>query len=346
MLEGDSRRRKTFDVIGTHSPLNHESVVAPTNRKPTRIPGNRMVSKQLDDTLVYPTWHNAVAGAAAGAGARLVVAPLDLIRIRMQLQSDGCSNMLELVKEIRHTEGGVQSLFRGNLAATYLWVAYSAVQFGVYASLSDLLTGNSSMPSAAVAFCAGAGGGVCATLATYPLDICRTTFAAKGLSPINDMTSRRPPRTIGEFTITLYNQKGILGFFAGSRPAILGIIPYMGLNFGIYDILVKQEIDGVVVFNSGLAGAISGSFSKLVVYPLDTVKKRLQAQAFFAGQRHYNGVWNCFQTMTTTEGARSLYKGVVPSVLKNAVATSLSFTFFTCAKDILQSIHKKRVTMR
>lgn len=305
-----------------------------------------MTSKQLDSTGSYPTWHNAVAGAAAGAGARLVVAPLDLLRIRMQLQSDGCSNMFELVKEIRHTEGGFQSLFRGNLSATYLWVAYSAVQFGVYASLSDLLTGNNVIPSAAIAFCAGAGGGVCATLATYPLDICRTTFAAKGLSTTTEMTSRRPPRTIGEFTVTLYNQKGILGFFAGSRPAILGIIPYMGLNFGIYDILVKQKTDGAALFNSGLAGAISGSLSKLVVYPLDTVKKRLQAQAFFAGQRHYKGMWDCFHTMTTTEGARSLYKGLVPSVLKNAVATSLSFTFFTCAKDILQSIHRNRVNVR
>eukprot|EP00562_Extubocellulus_spinifer_P009368 CAMPEP_0178501678 /NCGR_PEP_ID=MMETSP0696-20121128/17086_1 /TAXON_ID=265572 /ORGANISM="Extubocellulus spinifer, Strain CCMP396" /LENGTH=175 /DNA_ID=CAMNT_0020130659 /DNA_START=183 /DNA_END=706 /DNA_ORIENTATION=+ len=36
----------------------------------------------------YPAWHSAVAGAAAGAGSRLLTAPLDLLRIRRQLQLD------------------------------------------------------------------------------------------------------------------------------------------------------------------------------------------------------------------------------------------------------------------
>lgn len=299
------------------------------------------MATQLDYTSSYPSWHNAVAGAISGAGARLVVAPLDLIRIRMQLQTDGTRSMLDHIKEVLHMEGGLQSLFRGNLSATYLWVAYSAVQFGVYAQLSETFQNSDFIPEAGVAFCAGAGGGVCATLVTYPLDMCRTTFAARGLSATTESTTGRPPRTIGEFTVSLYRKKGILGFLAGSRPAILGIIPYMGLNFGVYDLLMKYQTNDAAVFNSGLAGAISGSLSKLVVYPLDTVKKRLQAQAFFQGRGQYKGMWDCFHTMVRTEGPKSLYKGLVPSVLKNAVATSLSFAFFTWSKELLERIHRQ-----
>jgi solute carrier family 25 (mitochondrial thiamine pyrophosphate transporter), member 19 len=303
-----------------------------------------MSTEQVEYRGPYPRWHDAVAGAAAGAGARLVIAPLDLIRIRMQLQADGCSSMVEIVNQVLNTEGGFRSLFRGNLSATYLWVAYSGVQFGVYGSLSDYLKQTQLVSAPGVAFCAGAGGGVCATLATYPLDLCRTTFAAKGLSAVTDSTIGRPPRTIGEFAVSLYQQKGLGGFFAGSRPAIFGIIPYMGLNFALYDILIKQRTPDNPVFYSGFAGAISGSLSKLAVYPLDTVKKRLQVQAFFLGERQYRGAWDCFHTMARTEGARSLYKGVVPSVIKNAMATSLSFAFFTWSKNSLEIIYRQRMT--
>jgi Mitochondrial carrier protein len=400
----------------------------------------------------YPHWHTVVAGGTAGFASRMVTAPLDLIRIRRQLTVTYPSESLWASwRKIVQTEGGIPALYRGNMAAIYLWIGYAAVQFSVYNSTKDVLRSypllSSNSPSSAsdtsnsvlVSFFSGAIAGICATLATYPFDVCRTTFSARGLIPNHASSnaateiphpirpiprphlhlsslyepplfpsasqstmasvdaavssiqssatiaaSAKPihptfpipasslaassipsshatpvPRTFWEFVTHMYRLQGWRGFYAGAAPAILQIIPYMGLNFAIYDYLIsydpKKHQDTTTtktsVGLSAYAGSISGACSKMVVYPLDTVKRRLQAQAFFAhapiapherARRHYRGTWDCVATIYQTEGWMAFYRGIVPSVAKTAIATSLTFSCFHWTQNTLAWIHDRR----
>ncbi|KAL9191296.1 hypothetical protein ACHAXT_001002 [Thalassiosira profunda] len=203
-------------------------------------------------------------------------------------------------------EGGVRSLYRGNVAASYLWMGYSVAQFWMYGYASQYLHSVVGMPdqndvkiSGAIGFASGAAAGLCATVVTYPFDFCRTIFAARGIFPVaaanvtwsdrtTDLAStsrqqylqRHPPKTLHEFARHMYQQKGFQGFYSGAAPGLLQIVPYMGINFALHDALMAlsgSHGSGV----SGLAGMGAGVISKLLVYPLDTVKKRLQAQAFW-----------------------------------------------------------------
>lgn len=351
-------------------------------------------SSKTAQSAEYPRWHNVVAGAAAGAGARLLTAPLDLLKIRRQLLApsspSACKNsagsIFASLSNIAKAEGGVRSLFRGNVAATYLWIGYAAVQFSLYARTSEFLTHFGNIPTpllggehpkgpsavmqnlmrdlgsspAAVAFASGATAGVCATLATYPFDICRTTFAAQGLSgaPPETMSNRfsssasaaaslvrsgmKPPETIPEFARAMYRQSGVRGFFAGSHPAVVQIIPYMGINFALYDYFVRF-MDRRSVGNAGLAGMVAGGSSKLLVYPLDTVKKRLQVQVSIGGGAlRYKGMMDCFMTIVREEGVPVLYRGLGTQMLKSCAGSGFSFAFFTLTKNTLESIHDRR----
>jgi solute carrier family 25 thiamine pyrophosphate transporter 19 len=138
-----------------------------------------------------------------------------------------------------------------------------------------------------------------------------------------------------EFAKTMYRQLGWRGFFAGSGPAVVQIIPYMGLNFSLYEILVNAEYTTVGI--SGMAGAVSGGVSKIVTYPIDTVKKRCQIQAV-SGQHQYRNMVDCFITIARTEGFKVLYNGLVPSVAKNTIGTALSFAFFTLTMHSLSAV--------
>ena len=84
--------------------------------------------------------------------------------------------------QVVQNEGGIRGLFRGNLAATSLWVSYTAVQFSSYGVAKTFFqtTFPRESQSTLVAFCAGASAGVTATISSYPLDLCRTVFAARG----------------------------------------------------------------------------------------------------------------------------------------------------------------------
>jgi len=346
-------------------------------------------------TIKYPQWHNIVAGGVAGAGARLFTAPLDLVRIRAQLERKDIyprPSIKNRMMNIYKAEGGIKALFRGNLAASYLWIGYTAVQFSVYGRINETLEDirqeeevfiqnqvriqaqQEKSPSDAaawryqlttikllanptiVAFVSGAGAGLCATIATYPFDITRTIFAARGvvtqqqqLQKVHSTTTTtfRPPSTIVECAKSMYQIHGIRGFYAGAAPAVVQTIPYMGLNFAIYDFLITQgENDrSKSIGLSGYAGSISGATSKIIVYPLDTVKKRIQIQSVFGSAStttvlyNYSGMWDCLATMIRTEGIQGLYRGLFPSVLKSTLGSGLSFTFFRTTKNLLENIH-------
>ena len=143
----------------------------------------------------------------------------------------------------------------------------------------------------------------------------------------------------------------------------------MGINFALHDVLVmlSESNDSRV---SGVAGMGAGVISKFLVYPLDTVKRRLQAQAFYgsspegedaAQNRHYNrkkvpgaagrvvlnhqaghvvsyeGMIDCFKEIGKKEGIAAFYKGLIPSLLKSSISTGASFWLFTLTKNVLRS---------
>ena len=297
-------------------------------------------------------------------------------------------------------------MFRGNVAASYLWMGYSMTEFWVYGHTSQnlrrqFLNNNnynqsskdgqqqheSVKVSGAISFTAGAISGVCATIVTYPFDLCRTIFAARGILPptttptsnsnvtTTTFTSSRnpPPRTLYEFAYQTYQQKGLSGYYAGISPGLLQVIPYMGINFALHDTIVvlSESSDSRI---SGMAGMVAGVISKFIVYPLDTVKRRLQAQAFYGGgcssiqqqtttstvpirsnpslqptaaatvavqhdvsSTNYNSMIHCFREISKREGFVAFYKGLIPSLLKSSIGTGASFWLFTLTKNILST---------
>lgn len=315
-----------------------------TSKRPSSNANESTSSRSPSDNS--RSWHNAVAGAVAGACSRMATAPLDLIRIRRQLKTAAqypSESLWQSWITIIQTEGGITALFRGNTAALALWMGYTAVQFSVYNQARAWIDSPS---LTAQAFLSGAIAGVCATVTSYPFDVCRTAFAAQGVSmkmPFSSLvepdyrvqSSPQAPRTWWEFATQLYRQRGIVGFYAGSFMAILQIIPYMGTSFAIYDSLTR---DNRSVTASSYAGSISGACSKLLVYPLDTVKRRLQAQAFFVSTNQYRGMLDCVHRIAVEETWRGFYRGVVPSVLKSSISAGLSFGFFRFTKNTLEAI--------
>lgn len=98
-----------------------------------------------------------------------------------------------------------------------------------------------------------------------------------------------------------------------------------------------------------ISGALSGFFSKIVVYPFDLVRKRLQMEGSSssssfraepstttATKQYIKQSWiTCIKHIVKEEGIRSLYKGLAPSLLKVAPANAVTFMVFEETKDAL-----------
>lgn len=279
-----------------------------------------------------------LAGSVAGLISRFCVAPLDVVKIRLQLQTHSLSDPLShpggggpIYKGILPTlrtitrQEGISGLWKGNIPAELLYVCYGGVQFASYRSISQLqATLPYRLPSPIESFISGAGAGAVATTATYPLDLLRTRFAAQGTEKIY-ASLRSSIRDIAR-------DEGPWGFFQGVGAANVQIVPYMGLFFASYEALRLQIGTVNLPFGSGdaTAGVLASIFAKTAVFPLDLVRKRLQVQGPTRSRYvhrnipEYRGVVRTLQMILRKEGARGAYRGLTVSLLKAAPASAVT----------------------
>ncbi|KAF5603446.1 TPC1-mitochondrial transport [Fusarium subglutinans] len=278
------------------------------------------------------------AGAIAGLVSRFVVAPLDVVKIRLQLQPHSLSDPVAALRNAPAYRGafatlkhilkheGLTGLWKGNVPAELMYVCYGAIQFTTYRSATLFLRTAfpSRLPDAAESFIAGAASGAAATTVTYPLDLLRTRFAAQG--------RHRVYQSLRSAVWDIKRDEGWRGFFRGIGPGLGQIIPFMGIFFVTYESL-RTSLEGFhMPWGSGdaTAGMCASILSKTAVFPLDLVRKRIQVQGPARQQYIYQNIpeyataRSALLTILRTEGFRGLYKGLTISLLKSAPASAVT----------------------
>ncbi|KAK0632336.1 mitochondrial carrier domain-containing protein [Immersiella caudata] len=282
------------------------------------------------------------AGATAGLISRFVIAPLDVVKIRLQLQTHSLSDPVshrnlyggpiykgtfQTIRQIAQQEG-ITGLWKGNIPAELLYICYSAVQFTTYRQTTLLLQriagGESRLPQSVESFVAGGSAGALATAATYPLDLLRTRFAAQG----NDRVYSSLPRALA----TIHRDEGIRGFYRGLGPGLAQIVPFMGMFFAVYETLRVPLGSFSLPFSSGdaVAGVLASVVAKTGSFPLDLIRKRIQVQGPTRGRYvhknipEYRGTVATMRAILQKEGFRGLYRGLTVSLFKAAPASAVT----------------------
>ncbi|KAK0306846.1 mitochondrial ornithine carrier protein [Friedmanniomyces endolithicus] len=83
-------------------------------------------------------------------------------------------------------------------------------------------------------------------------------------------------------------------------------------------------------------GSLAGTVGKIVEYPFDTVKVRLQSQPDHLPLR-YTGPLDCFRQSMSQDGLRGLYRGVSAPLVGAAAETACLFWSYSVAQDFLRS---------
>ncbi|KFQ42601.1 Mitochondrial thiamine pyrophosphate carrier, partial [Nestor notabilis] len=281
--------------------------------------------------------------SASGFVTRLLISPLDVIKIRFQLQIEQLSSrnpgakyhgILQAARRIFQEEGLV-AFWKGHVPAQLLSVGYGAVQFTVFESMTQLAHNIPSYGTrdSLVHFTCGGLSACTATVAVQPLDTLRTRLAAQGEPKIY--------QNLRHAVVTMYQTEGPRTFYRGLTPTIIAVFPNAGLQFSFYNIL--QQFSEWVIPAEGkkggniknlVCGSCAGIISKTLTYPFDLFKKRLQvggfeqARAAFGQVRMYSGLLDCIRQIMREEGPRGFFKGLSPSLLKAAVSTGLTFFWY------------------
>ncbi|CAH1779593.1 unnamed protein product [Owenia fusiformis] len=291
---------------------------------------------------------HALAGGVSGIVTRSLTQPLDVIKIRFQLQTEPIAKTpTSKYKGLRQSfrkiirEEGFWSLWKGHVAVQSFSLIYGPIAFASFEFLTrqawHYLPQKMSKEYRPVThFLCGSMSGCIASVACQPFDVIRTRLVAQGEPKIYNGIIHAARCMLAEGTLT---------FFKGMVPTLVQAAPYAGLQFGFYSLFKNiwnmaehyAEEHGhhhtryAGMLESLVCGSAAGIVGKGAVYPLDVVKKRLQIQGFeearvsFGRVKRYNGLIHCVLCIVKDEGVIGLYKGLGPSLLKAAAVTGLSF---------------------
>lgn len=302
-----------------------------------------------------------VAGGVAGGVSRTAVAPLERLKILLQVQNPHnikYSGTIQGLKYIWRTEG-LRGLFKGNGTNCARIVPNSAVKFFSYEEASKGIlwlyqrqTGNEEAElTPLLRLGAGATAGIIAMSATYPMDMVRGRLTVQ--------TDKSPYQYRGMFHAlsTVLRQEGPRALYKGWLPSVIGVVPYVGLNFAVYeslkDWLIKTRPFGLVedsdlsVTTRLACGAAAGTVGQTVAYPLDVIRRRMQmvgwkdAASIVTGDGkgkaalEYTGMVDAFRKTVRHEGFGALYKGLVPNSVKVVPSIAIAFVSYEMVKDVL-----------
>ncbi|XP_033969446.1 calcium-binding mitochondrial carrier protein SCaMC-3b isoform X1 [Trematomus bernacchii] len=280
-------------------------------------------------------WRQLVAGAMAGAVSRTGTAPLDRLKVYLQVHGS-TSRGVNLWSGLRGMvrEGGVSSLWRGNGINVLKIAPESAIKFMAYEQIKWMIRGRKEGGGLRVheRFIAGSLAGATAQTIIYPLEVLKTRLTLRKTGQYSGMA---------DCARQILTKEGVRAFYRGYLPNTLGIIPYAGIDLAVYETLKNAWLQrnaadsadpGVLVLLG--CGTISSTCGQLASYPLALIRTRMQAQAAHEGKPKLTMVGQ-FKHIISHEGVPGLYRGLTPNFLKVIPAVSISYVVYEHMKKVL-----------
>ncbi|KAH8243749.1 hypothetical protein KR032_009918 [Drosophila birchii] len=319
------------------------------------------IRQKIDQVVI-----SLVSGAAAGALAKTVIAPLDRTKINFQIRNDIPFSFRASLRYLQNTyeKEGVLALWRGNSATMARIVPYAAIQFTAHEQWRRILhVDKDGSNTKGRRFLAGSLAGITSQSLTYPLDLARARMA---------VTDRYTGyRTLRQVFANIWVEEGPRTLYRGYWATVLGVIPYAGTSFFTYETLKREyygeashfpltwhefiqlfvslpEMVGSNKHNTLVSlvfGAAAGAAGQTASYPLDIVRRRMQTMRVnTANGDRYPTILETLVKIYREEGIKNgFYKGLSMNWIKGPIAVGISFSTYDLIKAWLMELsHLKR----
>ena len=307
-------------------------------------------------------WKGFAEGGMASMIAGFATHPLDLIKVRMQLQGevtaspalsyaiDGGRVHAEAVAPRRPgpfsvglsvaRSEGVQALYSGVSATVLRQFLYSSTRLGLYEYLKnewrDPTQQGSGLPlyqKVTAALVAGASGAVVGN----PADLAMVRMQADGRLPLYE---RRNYTGVGNALFRMVKQDGVLSLWTGSAPTVTRAMLVTAAQLATYD-QIKDAVTEHHLVPEGLATQVvascgAGVLTSVASNPIDVVKTRVMNMKVAAGGTPpYKGALDCAVKTVRAEGPMALYKGFIPTVTRQGPFAIIMFLSLEQIKNVM-----------
>ncbi|CAH9070210.1 unnamed protein product [Cuscuta epithymum] len=309
-----------------------------------------------------------VEGGIASIVAGCSTHPMDLIKVRMQLQGEPApvvQNLrpaLAFPSSAAHSghihlpsppprvgpvavgvrivqQEGVAALFSGVSATVLRQTLYSTTRMGLYDMLkrkwSDPNTNNIPLVKKI-----GAGliaGGVGAAVGN-PADVAMVRMQADGRLPAGQ---RRNYKSVVDAISQMAKNEGVTSLWRGSSLTVNRAMLVTASQLASYD-QIKETIVEKGILKDGLGTHVTASFAAGFVAavasnPVDVLKTRMMNMKVEAGKAPpYAGALDCAVKTIKAEGPMALYKGFIPTISRQGPFTVVLFVTLEQVRQLLK----------
>ncbi|CRG93465.1 dicarboxylate/tricarboxylate carrier, putative [Plasmodium gallinaceum] len=281
-----------------------------------------------------------MVGGVSGMFATFCIQPLDMIKVRIQLNAEGKNvvrNPFVVAKDIIKNEG-VLSLYKGLDAGLTRQIVYTTARLGLFRTFSDMVKKEGEpLPFYKKCFCALAAGGLGAFIGN-PADLSLIRLQADNTLP---KELKRNYTGVFNALYRISKEEGILSLWKGSVPTIARA---MSLNLGMlstYD-QSKEYLEkhlGSGMKTNLVASVISGFFAVTLSLPFDFVKTCMQKMKVdpVTKKMPYKNMLDCAYKMYKKGGISIFYSSYTTYYVR--IAPHAMITLITV--DYINNILKK-----
>lgn len=290
----------------------------------------------------HRAWQTAVAGGGAGAVAVVACAPLDVIKIRFQVQGAAMHSQLYtgIVPTLRriHREEGVRGLFRGLGPSLWTVPLFWGIWWCTYDTGKRLLGVAAGESGEAWQHGLSAmGAAVVSDVATNPFWVVRTRMIAD-VYHREEMNMLRHKSTLGLMR-HIARHEGVIALYRGLSASLLGV-SHVAIQLPLYERL-KAELRARRESASGTDTAVqdvvaASTVSKLLAsattYPHEVVRARLQ------DSRVPVSLLGMTKQIWSAEGVRGFYRGLQVNIVRVLPSTVVTFVAYEWLLGMLRAM--------
>ncbi|KFA77888.1 hypothetical protein S40288_02512 [Stachybotrys chartarum IBT 40288] len=324
-------------------------------------------------------WRSGVAGGFAGCAGKTVVAPLDRVKILFQASNPQFAKytgswfgVATAMKDIYRYEG-VLGLFRGHSATLLRIFPYAGIKFLAYEQIRAVIIPNREHETPWRRLLSGSLAGVTSVFFTYPLEVIRVRLAfetkREGRSSLSSIcrqiyhehplqksaTAKLPSstsslgsavdNTVQASIETLAPRTGLVNFYRGFCPTLLGMLPYAGISFLTHDTVSDMLRYPSIAKHTTLpktkdhpagkpaalrswaelfAGGMAGIISQTASYPFEVIRRRMQVGGAVGDGRRLR-IGETASMIIKEKGFRGFFVGLTIGYVKVMPLAAVSF---------------------
>lgn len=279
-----------------------------------------------------------------------------------------------------YRQEGMLGLFRGHSATLLRVFPYAGIKFLAYEQIRAFLIPNKDHETSVRRLLSGSFAGATSVFFTYPLEVIRVRLAFETKShgrsslssicrqiyheqpkttTVNNVHGPAPVRVVAAATTATAEavapSYGLINFYRGFSPTILGMLPYAGMSFLTHDTMgdllrhpaiaewtilrqPKNAPEGKAAplqsWAELLAGGVAGLVSQTSSYPLEVIRRRMQVGGA-VGDGHRLRIAETAALIMKERGASGFFVGLTIGYVKVVPLAAVSFYSYERLKTLL-----------